>query len=134
MALDPVTTALEIGGKLIDRWFPDPNVAADKKLDLVKLQQSGDLALMTAQTDINKEEAKSDNWFVAGWRPFIGWVCGLACAWNWIGISVANFIFSVVGTSLVIKAADTSEMMPILMGMLGLGGLRTLEKIQKGKV
>jgi hypothetical protein len=133
MALDPVTAALEIGGKLIDRWFPDPVIAADKKLDLIKLQQSGDLAIIAGQTDINKIEASSQNLFVSGWRPFIGWVCGAACAWNWIGISVANVAFTLFQHPVTLKSADITDMMPILIGMLGLGGLRTVEKIQGSK-
>ena len=133
MSLDPVTAALDIGSKLIDRWFPDPAIAADKKLDLVKLQQSGDLAIIAGQTEINKIEAGSSNIFVSGWRPFIGWVCGAACAWNWIGISIANVAFTVFQHPVSLKSADITDMMPILIGMLGLGGLRTMEKIQGTK-
>lgn len=128
---DPVSIALDIGGKLIDRWFPDPAVAADKKLELVKLQQSGDLTVITGQIGINTEEAKSSNIFVAGWRPFIGWACGAACAWNWIGISIANTILQFTPhAGVTLKSADISDMLPILIGMLGLGGMRTIEKIQ----
>ena len=77
MALDPVTAVLDIGGKLIDRMWPDPAQAATAKLELIKLQQSGDLAQMTGQLDINKIEAASSSTFVSGWRPAIGWVCAL---------------------------------------------------------
>ena len=76
MALDPISAALDIGGKLIDRLWPDPTQAAAAKLELLKMQQEGDLAVMVAQTDINKIEAGSSSLFVAGWRPFVGWVCG----------------------------------------------------------
>ena len=68
--------------------------------------------------------------FVSGWRPFIGWVCGMACAWNWIGLKVALFIAAYFGKNLNITPADITEMMPVLLGMLGLGGMRTVEKIQ----
>ena len=71
MALDPLSAVLDLGNTLITRIFPDPAQQADAKLKLLELQQSGELATMTAQTDINKEEAKSTNWFVAGARPFI---------------------------------------------------------------
>lgn len=129
MALDPVSAVLEIGGKVIDRLWPDPAQAAAAKLELIKLQQSGELAAMTGQLEINKVEAASASILVSGWRPFIGWVCGLACAWNWIGLPMALFAAAYLGHELKLKPADISDMMPILMGMLGIGGLRTIEKI-----
>jgi hypothetical protein len=130
MALDPVSAMLDIGGKVIDRLWPDPAQAAAAKLELIKLQQAGELQAMAGQLDINKAEAGSSSVFVSGWRPFIGWVCGAACAWNWIGLKAllfgaAYFSHPVNG----LAPADLSEMMPVLLGMLGIGGLRTIEKI-----
>lgn len=130
MALDPVTAILDIGGKVIDRLWPDPTQAAAAKLELFKMQQSGELAQMTAQTDINKVEAASASVFVSGWRPAIGWVCGAACAWNWIGLPVAKAALLLAGHPLMLSPADLGEMMPVLMGMLGIGGLRTYEKVK----
>lgn len=130
MSLDPLTAILDIGGKVIDRIWPDPTAAAAAKLELFKLQQSGELQMMVSQMDINKEEAKSPSMFVSGWRPFIGWVCGAACAWNWVGLKVALFAAAYFGKELNLAPADIGEMMPVLLGMLGLGGLRTMEKIQ----
>lgn len=129
MALDPVTAILDIGGKVIDRLWPDPTQAAAAKIELFKLQQSGELAQITGQLEINKEEAKSASVFVSGWRPFIGWICGVACAWNWVGLPVSLFIAAYMGKTLDLKPADLGEMLPVLMGMLGLGGLRTIEKL-----
>ena len=129
MSLDPVTAILDIGSKVIDRLWPDPVQATAAKLELFKLQQSGDLAQIMGQLDINKNEAASGSIFVAGWRPFIGWVCGVSCAWNWIGLKIALFIAAYFGHTLALAPADLSEMMPVLMGMLGIGGLRTIEKI-----
>lgn len=129
MALDPVSALLDIGSKVIDRVWPDPVQAATAKLELVKLQQSGELAAMAGQLDINKAEAASTSVFVSGWRPFIGWVCGSACAWNWLGLKVALFVAAYLGHELKLAPADVSEMMPVLLGMLGIGGLRTIEKI-----
>ena len=132
MALDPVTAALEIGGKLIDRLWPDPTQRDAAKLELLRLQQSGDLAQITGQLAINQVEAASPSVFVAGWRPAIGWVCGAACAWNWIGLPMLKAALLLVGGPAVALApADLSEMLPVLMGMLGLGILRTTEKINR---
>ena len=129
MSLDPITAVLDIGGKVIDRLWPDPIQRDAAKLELFKLQQAGELAGITGQLEINKEEAKSPSIFVSGARPFIMWVCGAGCAWNWIGLPVAKFGCAVAGIALSISPADLSEMMPLLLGMLGLGGMRTVEKI-----
>lgn len=130
MAFDPVSILLEVGNKVIDRVWPDPAQAAQAKLELVKMQQSGDLAVIAGQMEINKVEASNSSVFVSGWRPFIGWVCGSACAWNWVGLPFVKVIAVYYQIPFVVAPADLSEMMPILIGMLGLGGLRTVEKIQ----
>lgn len=127
---DPVSVLLDIGGKVIDRIWPDPAQAAAAKFELFKLQQSGELTQMAGQMQINQEEAKSSSTFVAGWRPFIGWVCGVACAWNWLGLSVVKVAAELLGHQITLAPADITEMMPILMGMLGLGAYRTVEKIK----
>ena len=127
-----IVTDLLLGkaSKVFDKVFPDPVKAAEAKFELYKLQQSGELTAMIAQTDINKVEAASSNAFVAGARPFIMWVCGIGCAWNWIGLPVACFIMAIMNIPIDIRPADLSEMMPLLFGMLGLGSLRTVEKIK----
>lgn len=125
MALDPITAALEIGSRVIDRLWPNPADAAAARLELLKMTQSGELA----QIAVNQEEAKSPSVFVSGWRPAIGWVCGAACAWNWLGLPLAKTAAALAGHPLPLNPADLTEMLPVLMGMLGLGGLRTVEKI-----
>ena len=126
MAIDPVTAALDIGGKLVDRLWPNPEQRDQAKLALLQMQQSGELA----QIAVNQEEARNPSVFVSGWRPFIGWMCGLACGWNWLGLPIVKagaLVFA--GVALDLKPADLSEMWPVLLGMLGLGGLRTLERL-----
>ena len=137
MAFDPVSALLEIGSKVIDRVFPDPTAAASAKLELLKLQQSGELAQMTAETElakgqlkINEIEAASSSLLVSGWRPALGWICGAAFAWNWVGLPIANFALAVAEHPVNLLAADMSEMLPVLLGMLGLGGMRTLERVK----
>ena len=131
MALDPVSMLLEIGGKVIDRAWPDPAQAASAKLELFKLQQSGELAQMAGQLEINKIEAASSSVFVAGWRPGVGWVCSAACAWNWIGLPVAKLVCELLGHPLALAPADLGEMLPVLLGLLGMSSLRSLEKIKQ---
>lgn len=138
MAFDPISIALDIGSKVIDRLWPDPLQASAAKLELLKMQQSGELAqlasnteLAKAQLEVNAEEAKNSSIFVAGWRPFIGWVCGAAFAWNWIGLPIGVFAAALLDKELHLSPADMSEMLPVLLGMLGLGALRSVEKIKK---
>ena len=136
MALDPLTAILDVGTKVIERLWPDPAQRDAAKLELFKLQQSGELAQLAAETDlakgqigVNEKEAQSASLFVSGWRPFIGWVCGAACAWNWLGLKIALFAAAYFNHPINLAPADIGEMMPVLLGMLGLGGLRTMEKI-----
>ena len=123
MSLDPVTALLDIGGKLIDRIWPDPVAAANAKFELFKLQQSGELAQMAGQMQINQVEAASSSVFVSGWRPFIGWVCG-------IGLGYQFLIFPIlIGFAPKIQQLDIGTLLTLLMGMLGLGTMRTYEKL-----
>ena len=126
MSLDPLTAALTIGGQVISRIWPDPADQAKAQLALLELAQRGELS----QVDVNKVEAASSSLFVAGWRPAIGWVCGAGCAWNWIGLPMASFVMAAIGHTVAIYPADLGEMMPLLLGMLGIGTLRTVEKIK----
>lgn len=124
--MDPITAALSIGGQVISRIWPDPVDQAKTQLALLELAQCGDLA----QIEVNKTEAASSSVFVSGWRPAIGWVCGAGCAWNWIGLPIAQLVMAVVGHPLAVSPADLSHMMPPLLDMLGMGSLRTVEKIK----
>jgi len=130
MSFDPLTAGIGLIGNIIDKIVPDKAQADAAKLEFLRLEQTGELAQMTAQTEINKVEAASSSLFVAGWRPFIGWVCGLGCAWNWVFLPIAKLVILLLGYTITLSMADLSEMMPLLMGMLGIGGLRTYEKIK----
>jgi len=112
----------ELIGTAINKIWPD-------KSEAEKQQLAAAVMVVQGQIDINKNEAENPSVFVSGWRPFIGWVCGTACAWNWIGLPIAKVIIVILGYKLDLSPANLNEMMPVLLGMLGLGGLRTLEKI-----
>ena len=129
MALDPLSALLDIGGKVIDRVWPDPEKAAAAKLELFKMQQSGELAQMAGQLAINKEEAANPNAFVSGWRPFIGWVCGSGFAIQFVIGPMAEWGSALYGNPIKFPQMDVGTMMPLLFAMLGLGTLRTAEKI-----
>lgn len=129
MALDPISAALDLGTALIERIFPDPEKAASAKLELLKMQQSGDLAIMTAQTDINKTEAANASLFVSGWRPAIGWVCALALGYQYLFKPIVSTIFPLFFANFPQLPGLDDNLWQLMMGMLGMGGLRTFEKI-----
>jgi hypothetical protein len=129
MALDPLSALLDIGSKVIDRVWPDPEKAAAAKLELFKMQQSGELAVIAGQLDINKVEAANPSVFVSGWRPFIGWVCGSGFAIQFVIGPLAEWGSALYGHPVKFPQMDMGTMMPLLAGMLGLGAMRTAEKI-----
>lgn len=130
MALDPVTALLDIGGKVIDRVWPDPGQAAQAKFELFKLQQSGELTQIAGQLEINKAEAQNPNLFVSGWRPAIGWVCALALLYQYLAKPLCQGIAASFGHPLPPLPGLDDNLWQLLLGMLGLGGLRTFEKVQ----
>jgi hypothetical protein len=105
-----------LANTVINKVWPD-------KTEAEKQQLAAAVQLVQGQLEINKVEAASPSVFVSGWRPFIGWVCGAACAWNWIGLPILRMYVP------DLTPANLTEMMPVLMGLLGLGTLRTVEKI-----
>lgn len=124
-------------GKVFDKVIPDPQAAADAKLKVMQLMQNGDLAVLnadiqqiTGQTDTNKVEAANTSIFVAGWRPFIGWICGSALGYEYILQPLLAFGFAAAGHPVTFPKIEDASMNTILMGMLGLGGLRTYEKVK----
>lgn len=118
-----IGSVADLASNVIDKIWPN-------KTEQEKAELAASIQVVVGQMDINKEEAKSDNVFVSGWRPFIGWVCGSACAWNWIGLPITKAALVFAGYKLDVSPADLSEMLPVLIGMLGIGGFRTMEKLR----
>ncbi len=123
--------------KLLDKIIPDPAAREQAKLELVKAERDADLQEFQLavqadqmQADINKTEAASADLFVAGWRPFIGWVCGVAFAYHFILQPLLVFGIANAGGDVKLPVFDMQALSTVLMGMLGLGGLRTIEKIR----
>lgn len=115
-------------GPLIDR-IPDPNERARAKEQIEAQMLAAMTSLVQGQLEINKAEAQHASIFVAGWRPGIGWICGAALGWNFIIQPVASWAAFLYGVNLEgMPTLDTGELTTILLGMLGLGGLRTYEK------
>jgi hypothetical protein len=123
-------------GKILDRVLPDKAATEAAKLKVMELAQNGELAVLAAETelakaqvDVNKQEAASTNLFVSGWRPFVGWVCGLGLASQFVVAPLFTWGSGLVGHPTTFPALDLSTLLTLLFGMLGLGALRTTEKI-----
>ncbi len=137
MSFDPLTAVLDVGGKLIDKLVPDPAAKAQMQLQLIQLKQTGELqalaadtTLAQAQLEVNKAEATSSSLFVSGWRPFVGWVCGVGLGNDFIVRPAAVYLSSIMHVQgAAWPALDMTSLMPLLLGMLGLGAMRTYEKI-----
>lgn len=117
-------------GSLIDKLIPDKTAAAAAKAKLDEIEQNGELQLLLGQLDVNKTESASTNLFIAGWRPFVGWICGVAFLWNFVLGSILSSLLQAFGHPLIFVPLDMTEMLPVLFGLLGLGGYRTYEKVK----
>lgn len=117
----------ELGKTLIDRWLPDPQKKAEAEMELFKMAQAGDLQKVIGQLEINAKEATHQSIFVAGWRPFAGWVGGVGLAYAAVGHYVLSWLSTIHGWPMP-PQVDTEILLYVLGGMLGLGTLRTYEK------
>lgn len=132
----PILDIVTIGEKILDKLIPDPAAKAQAQLDLLKLNQAGEfkqldaeIALATAQTDINKVEAGSSDKFTSRWRPLIGYICGAGLAVQFLVAPLFTWLATLCGHPVVFPTLDMGTLLTLLLGMLGLGSMRTVEKV-----
>lgn len=114
---------------ILDKVVEDKDQKALLAHEIATMAERHAQELAKGQLEINKAEAQSRNMFVAGWRPFVGWVCGIAMAWHFLGVPITLFVAGWLGAELpTLPRFDMDSLMTVLLGMLGLGGLRTFEK------
>lgn len=117
----------ELGSKLLERWIPDPEKKREAEMELVRMAAEGELKQILAQLEINAREAAHPSVWVAGWRPFFGWVGG-------IGFVYATIVQPLLAWLAVVKGwpappeLNLDLLWVVVTGMLGIGGLRTFEK------
>lgn len=128
MAIPFIGAVLDIIKGPLDKLIPDKDKRAEFEHEVRMSVHNSD----QAQMEVNKVEAAHSSIFVAGWRPFIGWVCGLALAFEFLVRPIAQWGLLIAEKTTILPVLDTAALYPILMGMLGLGTLRTYEKF-KGK-
>ncbi len=124
MSLDPITAGIDLAKTFIGKFVKDKDLAAKLTADAESQEFAGEIQLMMGQIEINKIEAASKSLFVSGWRPFIGWVCGIGLMYNILLSPFLDIWFEM-------PSVDPSLLYPVLMGMLGLGGMRSFEKVKK---
>jgi len=105
-------------------------ISAEKKAELEQKAMELEFGMMKAQTDINLEEAKNPNLFVSGWRPFIGWMCGVSLWWQFMGNSIFEWIVKLLGKDIKPPVLNTEGLITILLALLGLGTMRMVEKVR----
>jgi hypothetical protein len=125
---DPITkSVVGIAGSVLNKFVADKNLKMKLEHELKTQLQTANLA----QIEVNKIEAASTSWFVAGWRPSVGWVCSLAMLYHFILAPMMQFFLNVIGIQVQLPEFDFSQLSTILMAMLGMAGLRTYEKKEK---
>ena len=123
--------------KIIDKLIPDKEAASKAKLELIRLEQEGELAELSAmvemnkaQAEVNKQEAAHKSLFVAGWRPALGWTCAIGIFWQFVGHPLASFGLSLADVQAELPSINTESLFELVLAMLGMGGLRTYEKLK----
>jgi roadblock/LC7 domain-containing protein len=125
-----VTALVPALGTLVDRLIPDRAAAEEAKAEMeaALVKASNEAAL--AQVEVNKIEAGHSSVFVAGWRPSIGWVCAAGLAWSFVVAPVASWALVVLGIKAELPAIQFDHLFELVLAMLGIGGLRTFEKLR----
>lgn len=132
----PLIPIIGLVGTVLDKLIPDKDAAAKAKAELTTLMATQELQVALAQIEANAQEARHPSLLVAGWRPWIGWTCGVAFAYAYVLQPFLLYLTVTFGTAETVKqiaalpALDLAMMMPVLMGMLGLAGMRSVEKVK----
>ena len=115
-----------VAGKVLNKFVADKDLRIKLQHELKTAFHAANLA----QIDLNKQEAAHQSMFVAGWRPFVGWTCGVALAYHFLIAPLLGFMLVLYGIDTPMPEFEFSQLSTILMGMLGLGGLRSYEKMK----
>ena len=126
-----IGSLLEPATKILDKVIEDKDQKNALAHEIATMAERHAQELAKGQLEVNKAEAAVKSLFVAGWRPFIGWICGVAMLANFLLIPMANFVLDLSGSTNTIPLIELETMMPVLMGMLGLGAMRSYEKVKK---
>lgn len=119
---------IEVGARLLDKIIPDKDAREKAQAELLKAAQDQDFQKAIAQIEVNKAEAQHHSLFVAGWRPAIGWICVVGLGYNFLLYPMLTWAVVVTGAEFTPPPLLSENLMELVMGMLGLGALRSFEK------
>lgn len=119
---------IEVGGRLLDKIIPDKDAREKAQAELLKAAQDQDFQKAIAQIEVNKAEAQHTSLFVAGWRPAIGWICVVGLGYNFLIYPMLTWLVVITGAEFSPPPLLSENLMELVMGMLGLGALRSFEK------
>lgn len=114
----------------IDKIFPSKTDEQKAQAALLLTQVQGAIANAEKQLDVNAAEAANTSILVAGWRPAIGWICGFSFGWVFVLQPMLAFALVAIGHPIKLPDLDMSQMMPVLLGILGLGGMHSYERVK----
>ncbi len=123
MSLAAIDGIASLASNVLDRFFPNKSEQEKQEIAMAVMVIQG-------QIETNKVEAANPNMFVAGWRPFVGWVCGTGFAVQFVIAPIAEWLAALTGHPVKFPELDMDTLLTLLGGMLGLGGLRTFEKLK----
>lgn len=136
--MDPISSIITLVTTAISRIWPDKTEAGRAQVELIKQQLEAELSrdlaaneLLKGQLEVNKIEAASSNLYVSGWRPFIGWICGICFAYQYLIQPMIVFLCAASNNPIHdLPVFNYSGMTDVLLGLLGLGAMRTFEKVK----
>jgi len=136
--LDPISNIAEAAAKIVSLFKSDPTIKAQLESQQSEAALQAQVQLTLAQLDVNKTEAASTNWFVAGWRPAVGWICGAALAYGLVLKPLVQFALTAMhrldaATVALLPTLDTGTVMGLLVPLLGIGTMRTVEKLNNSE-
>lgn len=130
--MDPVSTIVGLATTILNKIWGNKDDELKRQFILELQEKVGELDIAKKQIDVNVEEAKSSNLFLAGWRPFVGWVCGISFAWTIFLQPFLTYLVVITGHPVPnLPPLDMYQTMTLLTGMLGMAKLRTDEKLKK---
>lgn len=122
-------SVLEIGKAMLERFFPDPEKRREAEAEFLRLAADGEMKQVIAQLEINAREAAHPSVFVAGWRPFFGWAGGAGFVYATMGQPLLAWVAAIKGWPLP-PSLNIDLLWTVVTGLLGIGGLRSIEKIK----
>lgn len=129
-SFDPITAGLDLANNIINKIWPDETEEKKANAENIRIQIVSAFQLVMGQIQVNMAEAASTSMFVAGWRPAIGWVCAAALAYQYLMRPLLSWGLAVVGHPIPPMPGLDQNLWELMLGMLGIGGLRTFEKVK----